>query len=123
MTVYSCPYLVWAVYYHKTSSDDSLLDLVWAMYCHKTSSDDSLIHNFCGSWCPYLKSKQANELHQFEHTANLPVCVMDASKPIFKDLANTHLLRRCLDGYTQNSNEMSTTQSGNTAPPDSMVSQ
>ena len=78
---------------------------VWAVYFHKSSSDDSPVHNFCGNWCPYLKAEQANELHQFKHTGNLPVCVMEAIKPIFKDLANTDLLRRCLDGYTQNSNE------------------
>lgn len=30
---------------------------------------------------------------------------MDAIKPIFKDLANSDLLRKCLDGYTQNANK------------------
>jgi hypothetical protein len=30
---------------------------------------------------------------------------MGVIKPIFKDLANTELLRKCVQGYTQNANE------------------
>eukprot|EP00745_Piridium_sociabile_P026529 TRINITY_DN42399_c0_g1_i2.p1 TRINITY_DN42399_c0_g1~~TRINITY_DN42399_c0_g1_i2.p1 ORF type:complete len:139 (-),score=27.29 TRINITY_DN42399_c0_g1_i2:131-547(-) len=30
---------------------------------------------------------------------------MEVVKPIFKDLANTQLLKKCLEGYTQNANE------------------
>ena len=33
------------------------------------------------------------------------MAVIDEIKPVSKDLANTDLLRRCLDGYTQNANE------------------
>ncbi|KAK7505173.1 hypothetical protein BaRGS_00003743 [Batillaria attramentaria] len=30
---------------------------------------------------------------------------MDAIKPVFKNLAQTHLLRKCLEGFSQNLNE------------------
>lgn len=79
-------------------------EAVWAVYFHKRSCDENPIHNFCNiSWCPYLKAQAANQ--PYSHKNNLPVPIMDIVKPIFKDLANTDLLRKCLDGYTQNANE------------------
>ena len=39
------------------------------------------------------------------HKHNLPAAVMETIKPIFKDLANTELLKKCLQGCTQNANE------------------
>ena len=57
------------------------------------------------AWCPYKKAEAAGELDRYRHKNNLPACIMDAIKPIFKDLANTALLSRCVDGYTQNANE------------------
>lgn len=80
---------------------------VWAVYFHKRSQDDAPTHNFCDiKWCPYLKAEATNTVSTFEHKGHsLPVAVMDVVKPIFKDLASTDLLRRCLDGYTQNANE------------------
>lgn len=79
-------------------------EAVWAVYFHKRSSDKNPMHHFCRDWCPFLQAEKANKLHEYHHKG-LPECVMDAVKPIFKDLSNTELLRRCLDGYTQNANE------------------
>ena len=42
---------------------------------------------------------------EYKHKGNLPEAVMEAIKPIYKDLAKTELLTKCLEGYTQNANE------------------
>lgn len=79
---------------------------VWAVFFHKGSSDENPVHNFCDvKWCPFLKAKEKG--NQYTHRTNqyLPSSVMDAIKPIWKDLTKTELLRKCLGGYTQNQNE------------------
>lgn len=80
-------------------------EAVWAIYFHKGSTDEEPVHNFCLSWCPYKKAEAAGTLDTYKHTNNLPKAVMDEIKPIFKDLVKTELLKKCLDGYTQNANE------------------
>eukprot|EP00916_Digyalum_oweni_P006115 GHVL01010535.1.p1 GENE.GHVL01010535.1~~GHVL01010535.1.p1 ORF type:complete len:168 (-),score=12.39 GHVL01010535.1:823-1326(-) len=51
------------------------------------------------------KNLVLNDLEHYKHKNNLAPAIMDELKPIFKDLAKTELLRKCVDGYTQNSNE------------------
>ena len=46
-----------------------------------------------------------NERHMFKHKSGLPPSVMEAVRPTFKALVDTELLKKCLDGYTQNPNE------------------
>ncbi|GFU33288.1 uncharacterized protein TNCV_3768411 [Trichonephila clavipes] len=50
-----------------------------------------------------LKSRIAWET--YHHKNSLPVDVVEAMRPIFRDLANTELLKKCLHGGTQNPNE------------------
>ena len=38
----------------------------------------------------------------YKHTNNLLSAIKDEMKPIFKDLAKTELLQKCLAGYIQN---------------------
>ena len=76
---------------------------VWAIYFHQRSTDDEPTHNFCGEWCPYKKAMSAGT--EYKHTRNMPLAVMDTIKPVFKDLSETQLLKKCLEGYTQNANE------------------
>jgi hypothetical protein len=45
------------------------------------------------------------EEDKFHHKNNLPIAVMDTIKPIFKDLSDPTLLKRCLGGRTQNAND------------------
>lgn len=51
------------------------------------------------------KAEAEGTLATYKHTNNIPKAVMDVVKPVFKDLANTQLLQKCLEGYTQNANE------------------
>jgi hypothetical protein len=79
-------------------------EAVWAIYFHKLSTDDKPMHNLCkDNWCPYKKAAANNKL--YKHQNNLPEAVMDIIKPIFRDLSHPDILKKCLEGYTQNANE------------------
>ena len=58
----------------------------------------------CTVNCPYQKAKEEGKLHTFKHKNSLPAAVMEAIKPVFKDLTHPDL-QKCLEGYTQNPNE------------------
>ncbi|KAL8594428.1 hypothetical protein ACOMHN_018136 [Nucella lapillus] len=73
----------------------------------KRDPDEKPIHNFCLlEWCPYKKAEAAGTLDTFTHQSTLPEAVMAVIKPVFTDLAKTELLRKCVQGYTQNANEI-----------------
>lgn len=56
--------------------------------------------NYCtDSWCKYNAKKD------YDHKHSLPAAVIDAIKPIFRDLSQPELLQKCLHGKTQNPNE------------------
>jgi hypothetical protein len=80
---------------------------VWAIYFHKLSTDLKPQHSLCPSgehsWCPYNRSLVTKE--KYHHKHSLPEPVMLAIKNTFKDLANEELLKKCLHGKTQNCNE------------------
>lgn len=89
---------------------DSLTDMrkaIWALFYHKISTDEKPIHDFCpinaDTWCKYNKSRL--EGISYHHKSPVPSVVMEAIKPIFKDLSDPSLLKRCLGGRTQNANE------------------
>lgn len=77
------------------------------LHCTDFSSE-STRHAFCpkgkGSWCKW-QSDQVTGENTYKHKVNLPVCIQEKVKPIFQDLANIDMLRKCLHGMTQNSNE------------------
>ncbi|GFV47413.1 uncharacterized protein TNCV_4830691 [Trichonephila clavipes] len=70
------------------------------------STDEKPQHGFCPSdtdtWC---KFKKAELLRETYHENSLPVDVVKAMRPVFRDLANPELLKKCLHGGTQNPNE------------------
>lgn len=80
---------------------------IWATFFHMLSTDENPRHELCptgeDSWCRYNKCLVTGDKHS--HTSSLPAAVMDAIKPVFKDLADINLLKRCLHGRTQNPNE------------------
>jgi hypothetical protein len=80
---------------------------IWATFFHKLSTDSEPQHGLCeegeDSWCGYVKAKVLGTT--YEHKNSLPKAVMEAIKPIYRDLTNDSLLQKCLHGGTQNANE------------------
>lgn len=93
-----------------TDSLAKMKQAVWATFLHKASTDDHPQHFFCpngtDSWCQFNKGLDAEGNNKdYKHKNGLPAAVVEVIKPIFRDLANPDLLRRCLHGKTQNNNE------------------
>lgn len=82
---------------------------IWAIWHHKRSNDDEKLHELCpdgkNSWCAYQKAVADGTQSAYKHKKSVPPAVMDCIKPIFKDLSHPDLLKRCLGGRTQNTNE------------------
>lgn len=76
---------------------------VWAIYFHKLSTDAHPQHHMCSEACPFKRAQRENK--PFTHKNSLPEAVMNAIKPIFRDLCHPDLLKKCVRGYTQNANE------------------
>ncbi|GFW42163.1 uncharacterized protein TNCV_1206191 [Trichonephila clavipes] len=55
------------------------------------------------TWCKFKKAELLGET--YHHKNSLPVDVVEAMRPVFRDLANPELLKKCLHGGTQNPNE------------------
>lgn len=90
-----------------SSSLEDMKQAVWAEYFHILASDATPEnHNFCpkgpDTWCKYQKSIVTEEPYYHSEHFHLPEDVMLTIKPIFQDLSNPDLLRRCLHGGTQN---------------------
>uniref|UniRef100_A0A0B7BM11 Mutator-like transposase domain-containing protein n=1 Tax=Arion vulgaris TaxID=1028688 RepID=A0A0B7BM11_9EUPU len=79
---------------------DKMLCDIMAVLPHVGSTDVNPNHGGCpnDSWCKY-------KLNPEKYRHGLPQAVMDFIQPVFTDLANEDLLRKCLHGKTQNSNE------------------
>ena len=81
---------------------------VLAIWHHSQSTDDSPDHDLCppgeDSWCGYQRDL-AMGTSDYEHNHALPRAVADTIFPIFEDLSDEDLLKRCLHGGTQNQNE------------------
>lgn len=80
---------------------------VWATWFHRVSTDETPQHGLCpkgeDSWCKYWLSNATGI--QYSHKHSLPLAVMEVIKPIYRDLANKNLLRKCMHGLSQNTNE------------------
>jgi RNase P subunit RPR2 len=93
---------------NNVNSVDDMKKAIWAIYFHKLSTNDQPMHGLCPSdpdtsWCKYNKSLIGGPV--YNHTNSIPSAIMAVVKPIFKDLANPNLLKKCLHGKTQNCNE------------------
>lgn len=80
---------------------------VWATYYHTLSSNEEPNHELCpqnDSWYGYNKALGLNT--SYDHIHTLPKPVMEVIKPVYEDLTNIDLLKRCLHGQTQNPNEI-----------------
>ncbi|GFU72035.1 uncharacterized protein TNCV_1459291 [Trichonephila clavipes] len=89
------------------SSVKDMQQAIWAIFLHKLSTDEKPQHGFCPSdtdtWCKFKKAKLLGET--YHHKNSLPVDVVEAMRPVFRDLAKPELLKKCLHGGTQNPNE------------------
>lgn len=85
-------------------SVEDMKNAIWAIYYHAISTDDQPQHHYCKEeWCKYLKSQNSNT--DFKHKPALNPEILEYVQPVFESLTETDLLKRCLGGNTQNSNE------------------
>ncbi|GFS67454.1 uncharacterized protein TNCV_1610351 [Trichonephila clavipes] len=89
------------------SSVQNMRQAIWAIFLHKLSTDEYHQHGFCpigeDSWCGFKKAEASGK--SYKHKNSLPVAVVEAMRPIFRDLSHPDLLKKCLHGKTQNPNE------------------
>lgn len=82
---------------------------VWPEYFHLLSSNANLNHGLCPkgsySWCKFQKSVASNTEYDHSKHFHFPLVVMEKIKPIFKNLSESELLKKCLHGKSQNPNE------------------
>ncbi|GFX80558.1 uncharacterized protein TNCV_3929661 [Trichonephila clavipes] len=89
------------------SSVQNMRQAIWAIFLHKLSTDEYPQHGFCpigeDSWCGFKKAEASGK--SYKRKNSLPVAVVEAMLPIFRDLSHPDLLKKCLHGKTQNPNE------------------
>ena len=81
---------------------------IHASLFHCASSERRNIHTHCpdgpDSWCRYKQDK-ANNTSKYKPGPGLPDNIIKLVKPIYARLSSDDLLKKCLDGKTQNQNE------------------
>ena len=82
---------------------------VWATLYHNSDiKNEEVRHQFCPrdkeSWCLYQSDKVTGK-DTYKKKLSLPSAIKELLLPIWRDLSDGDLLSKCLDGYTQNSNE------------------
>lgn len=92
---------------NNVSSVTDMKKAIWAIFFHKLSTNESPQHGLCPkeetTWCKYNRSLITNE--KYDHKNSLPSAIMTEIKPIFRDLSDENLLKKCTHGNTQNVNE------------------
>ena len=84
---------------------------VWATYFYISSSNAHSLHSFCpkgpDTWCSCNKPRANGESydHDEKKRTHLTGAVMLELKPIFKNLSQPSLLKKCVHGKEQNPNE------------------
>lgn len=97
-----------AIRSHKSGDVKELQSAVIAAFFHTCSSKKQPMHGQCpsgaDSWCKYKKN-QALKKNYNEKSPGLPKPIMDIVKPVYMELCDQNLLKKCLHGMTQNNNE------------------
>ena len=88
---------------------ESMKKDILASLWHCSSTESHPFHSaYCppgeDSWCGYMQDK-AKKTSTYKHGKGLPIPVSTALKPTYAKLSDDNLLRKCLDGKTQNQNE------------------
>jgi hypothetical protein len=80
---------------------------VWPIFCRKVLTNEKPQHSVCpsggDSWCNFKNSASSGVSYKHKHS--LPAAVMDAIKPVVRDLAGVDILKKCFRGKTHNPNE------------------
>ncbi|GBM29934.1 hypothetical protein AVEN_111240-1 [Araneus ventricosus] len=80
---------------------------IWEIFMHNLSADEYPQHGFCriceDSWCGFKKAEATRR--ECKHKNNLPAAVVEAMRPVFRDLFHIDLLKKCVYGKTRNPNE------------------
>lgn len=88
---------------------DAMKNGIQAVIHHSASSDDNPQHGYCpvgpDTWCKYNQLTTRAQKANYKHKNAIPEAIFTVIKPIFDDLSNEDLLKRCLHGGTQNLNE------------------
>ena len=78
------------------------------LYHCSAISDESVRHQFCpksgDGWCKW-QNDQLNKTKTYKKKVVMPLVIKRLIEPIFRDLSSDSLLKSCLHGQTQNSNE------------------
>jgi hypothetical protein len=81
---------------------------VWATFFHNVPTKEKSQHGVCTSggdiWRKFKNS--AGSGAAYEHKHSLPVAVMDAINPVFRDLAGVNPQKKYFHGKTHNPNEL-----------------
>ena len=82
---------------------------IYAAWCHVSSSSDNNFHVHCpagpNSWCIY-QCDLVNGTSTYKPGNGLLPSVIKHVKSVFDNLSSNELLSKCLDGKTQNQNEV-----------------
>ncbi|GFV35024.1 uncharacterized protein TNCV_316981 [Trichonephila clavipes] len=77
------------------SSVQNMRQAIWAIFLHKLSTDEYPQHGFCpigeDSWCGFKKAEASGK--SYKHKNSLPVAVVEAMRPIFRDISHPDLLK------------------------------
>lgn len=91
------------------SNEECMRKAVWAEFFHLGSTDEKPNHDLCptgvDTWCKFNKSIAENKNYEHSKHFHLPQTIMTEIKPVFERLSESHLLKKCLRGQTQNLNE------------------
>ncbi|GFT74768.1 uncharacterized protein TNCV_2516681 [Trichonephila clavipes] len=89
------------------SSVQNMRQAIWAIFLHKLSTDEYPQHGFSpiGEKINGVDLKRLKHQVSYKHKNSLSVAVVEAMRPIFRDLSHPDLLKKCLHGKTQNPNE------------------
>ena len=83
---------------------DEMAKAVKASLLHVASTEENPQHHLCpkgkDSWCGYQRDSKT-----YKHKKGIPKPIVELVEPIFADLADPALLKKCTHGLTQNPNE------------------
>ncbi|GFX67648.1 uncharacterized protein TNCV_3933901 [Trichonephila clavipes] len=86
------------------SSVKEMQQAIWAIFLHTSYQP---MKNLSMDFDPLIQIRGANlkgriAWETYHHKNSLPVDVVEAMRPVYRDLANPELLKKCLHGGTQN---------------------